>query len=477
MIRQLCLIAGIILSFAITSGCKKLDIIQHSEEELFNKTKFFLKSKQQTESTKRAQKIQNIIENLSKKNIIVIGTYKENEAIVCDLSSYKNYTSNKFKNVFYKVIFQLRDSEISDAFIYTIHTNENESYLNQNIERILKGKDVRFNGEITSNALDDKYLITKTFSKGKLESTKELQINISKDRNHFSGQKAVFNIKNSNESNIISCVDWYEVTTYYYSDGRIEQTWNFLRRTCTSSCGYGNPNEVQNFCDDEGLGGGGGGGNAADSTNPCNTADTLSTNLDFKRRMDSLKALTNQNFETGYYSVKNPNGTFTYTKNQGSSGSASIFQNITTPISSYMHNHYTGLLSVFSGSDIRQMFEWFRTGKLSDVSTFTMSLVTASGTTYMMQNDDIMKFQQFGQTWMSDDLTFVLFESQYLNRFNISQTGSNSNNLIGFLRMLGEFNTGIKFFEGNNSTFSEWSPIKFESDGTENGGTIVNSPC
>ena len=62
--------------------------------------------------------------------------------------SYKKYSKDKFKDVFYKVIFKLRDKEIIDAFIYTIYTNENESYINENITSILKGNDVKFSGEI-----------------------------------------------------------------------------------------------------------------------------------------------------------------------------------------------------------------------------------------------------------------------------------------------------------------------------------------
>lgn len=385
--------------------------------------------------------------------------------------------SNKFQEVYFKVIFQLRNNEISDAFIYTIHTNENESYLNQNIESILKGASFRFTGEITSNALDDKFLITKTFNNGRLESTKELQINISKEKIYFVKQKAVLNTESAKRTTALNCVDWYEVTTYYYSDGHTEQTWNYLRTTCSSSCGYGDPTEVQNFCDEEGSSGGGAGANAADSTNPCRNADSLAANENFKNRMDSLKSLTNQNYETGYYSIKNSDNTYTYTKQQGSASSASIQVNLTTSISGFMHNHYSGLLSIFSGSDIRQMYDWLRTGKLSDVSTFSMSLVTASGTTYMMQIDDVIKFQQFGQTWMADDLIFGVFENFYLTKYGISETGTNLNNLTGFLRMLSEYNMGIKFFEGNNTTFSEWNPKKFETDGSSTGGTIVNSPC
>ena len=122
---------------SLISGCKKLEINQQSEEALFNKSSLFLKSLLQTVSTNKALKIQKIIDNLSQSNIKEINTYKQHKAIVCDLVSYKKYSKDKFKDVFYKVI-KLRDKEIIDAFIYTIYTNENESYINENITSILK---------------------------------------------------------------------------------------------------------------------------------------------------------------------------------------------------------------------------------------------------------------------------------------------------------------------------------------------------
>ncbi len=48
--------------------------------------------------------------------------------------------------------------------------------------------------------------------------------------------------------------------------------------------------------------------------------------------------------------------------------------------------------------------------KLRNPGTFTMSLVTANGTTYMMQIDNLAEFQQFGQTWMANDAWFTFFE-------------------------------------------------------------------
>jgi hypothetical protein len=51
------------------------------------------------------------------------------------------------------------------------------------------------------------------------------------------------------------CTDWYLVTTYYYSDGSTEETWDYIGTTC-NGCDDG---MYMGFCPDGGGGGGGGG--------------------------------------------------------------------------------------------------------------------------------------------------------------------------------------------------------------------------
>lgn len=175
---------------------------------------------------------------------------------------------------------------------------------------------------------------------------------------------------------------------------------------------------------------------------------------------------------------KNPDGTYTYHKQQGTAAGASIdVSGINPPISNFMHNHYKGLLSVFSGSDLAVMYNWMKNDKMDDPSKFSMSLVTANGTTYMLQIDDIKKFQNFGKTWLVNATWFTVFETFYDQKYGISQTASNSANLSGFLRLLSDYNSVLKFFVGDTTSFSTWTPKKFESDGTLTGGTVIDSPC
>lgn len=455
-------VAGLLLS-----SCKKLDErLEVKDETLYQSATAYLKQRQATATPHQSKKIDTLLSNLLNHNVRRFKAGKT-EVFVCDLKTYKNVTIPGYTHSYYKAYFQFLNGKIEDAYIYTIHTNLSEEQINADIENVLLLKSTSFTGQIVTNAINDKFVLAAKVKDGKLENTFELQTKPQPPAGTADARTSSDN-----------CAHFYLVTTTYWSDGSITRDWSYLYSLCGPCNTGGQP--VSYFVPDcDPQGGGGGGGNYADTTNPCTNADSLAVNVGYKNRLDSLKALSNQNFETGYYSTKNPDGSYTYHKQQGTAGNPFITgsNSITTPISSYMHNHYTGLLSVFSGGDLQQMYYWLKNGIIADPSTFSMSLVTANGTTYMLQIDDIAKFQQFGQTWMGNAAWFTVFEVKYQNDYGISPTASNDNNLTGFLRLLLEYNTGLKFFVGNNTTFSQWTPKAFQSDGTETGGTIIHSPC
>lgn len=451
-------------------SCKKVDkSIQQNDESLYQQATAYLKQKQARTTPHQSKKIDTLLSNLLYINAREFKVGRT-EAFICDLKTYKNSSIPDYNHTFYKAYFQFRAGIIEDAFIYTIHTNLSEEQVNADIENILLMKSKSFSGQIVTNAINDKFIIAAKINEGKLKNIFELQTKPN-------ASTIVANSRTTNSTGD-NCAHFYLVTTTYWSDGSITKEWEYKYSLC-GACNTGGQPMSYFVPDCDPDNGGGGYTNYADTTNPCKNADSLAVNTGFKSRLDSLKALTNQNFETGYYSTKNPDGTYTYHKQQGSPGNPYISgtNNITTPISSYMHNHYTGLLSVFSGGDLQQMYYWLKNGIIADPSTFSMSLVTANGTTYMLQINDIIKFQQFGQTWLANAAWFTLFESLYTQNYGISETASNANNLSGFLRLLSEYNTGLKFFVGDNNNFSIWNPKRFQSDGTFNGGTIIDSPC
>lgn len=449
------------------SSCKKVDkSIQQNEEALFQQATAYLKQKQVGTSPHQSKKIDTLLSNLINQNVRKFKAGKT-DVFICDLKTYKNVTIPGYYHSFYKAYFQFRDGIIEDAYIYTIHTNLSEEQVNADIENTLLMKSKSFSGQIVTNAINDKFILAAKINNGRLENIFELQTK----------SKSPTNSTNA-RTNSDNCAHFYLVTTTFWSDGSITKEWEYKYSLCGACNTGGQP--MSYFVPDCDPDSGGGGWSYADTTNPCANADSLAVNVGYKNRLDSLKALTNSNFETGYYSTKNPDGTYTYHKQQGSVGSPSISgsNNITNTISSYMHNHYTGLLSVFSGGDLQQMYYWMKNGKMDDPSTFSMSLVTANGTTYMLQIEDITKFQQFGQAYLANSLIFQsVFEAQYSGRYGISPTATNETNLFGFLRLLHEYNTGLIFFVGDNTTFYQWNPKRFEPNDSPTYGTIINSPC
>jgi hypothetical protein len=452
------------------TSCKKFDnSIRQNEENLFLQATAYLKQSQIGITPHQSKKIDTLLGNLVNQNVKKFKAGKA-DVFICDLKTYKNVTLPEYSHTYYKAFFQSRNGKIDDAYIYTIHTNFSEEQVNADIDNILLMKSKNFSGQIVTNAINDKFIIAAKVKDGKLENIFELQ---TKPKT----SKVSANSLSSN-SNTDDCAHFYVVTTTFWSDGSITKDWDYSFSLCGPCNTGGQPmSYFVEDCDPDY--GGGGVSNYADTTNPCTNADSLAFNNGYKNRLDSLKSLTNQDYETAFYSTRNPDGTYTYHKQQGTAGNPYISNsnNITTPISSYMHNHYTGLLSVFSGGDLQQMYYWMKNGIIADPSTFSMSLVTANGTTYMLQIDDIIKFQQFGQTWLANATSFFVFESFYSGRYGITQSATNTNNLFGFLRLLQEYNSGLKFFEGDINTFGQWNPKRFEPDETPNYGTVVNSPC
>jgi hypothetical protein len=76
---------------------------------------------------------------------------------------------------------------------------------------------------------------------------------------------------NGNQTQLNTCIDWYLVTTYYYTDGSSSETSEYLGRTCSNTdCGG---SDYMSLCrNDTGDGGGGGG-------EPDNTPTTSTKNI------------------------------------------------------------------------------------------------------------------------------------------------------------------------------------------------------
>ncbi len=188
---------------------------------------------------------------------------------------------------------------------------------------------------------------------------------------------------------------------------------------------------------------------------PCAQAKKLVQDLVFKSKMNDLKSKTGLPNEVEYYT--NAQGGYTYI--QGLAGQASIDFTVNSPISSYIHTHYTGTFPTFSGSDIKAIYDLQQKGNISNISTFTAAVVSASGTTYLMTISDPTKFAAFGAKNFNNTANFGIFEHYYDNNKNVYEKIGN-NNVTSFELALLEAlkDSGVTVLKGN-SNYSSWNII------------------
>jgi len=149
------------------------------------------------------------------------------------------------------------------------------------------------------------------------------------------------------------------------------------------------------------------------------------------------------------------NGNYTYV--QGQAGQASIALSPASPLSGYIHSHYTGTFPTFSGSDVRAIYQLQQLGKVADISKFTAAVVTASGTTYMMKINDPSKFATFAAANLSTDAKFQSFEQYYATKESVYETLGKDKTTSYELALLSALtDAGVTLLKGN-ATFTAWN--------------------
>ena len=199
--------------------------------------------------------------------------------------------------------------------------------------------------------------------------------------------------------------------------------------------------------------------------NPCDWMDVLKGKLDFKAKLDILKTKTSQNFEEGFYysSQGNSNGDFSYNPYTGNAGQQYADFNIPggEKIDGFVHTHFAGGLSIFSPADLIAYYEIYQDGKVRDVDTYGMQVITNQGTVYSLMIDDLAKFQSFGSTALADQ---SLLSSTFLF-LGLTPTSSAGDSERSFLKVLGaNGGSGLKLFRGDASNLNNWVPITLDSN-------------
>jgi hypothetical protein len=270
--------------------------------------------------------------------------------------------------------------------------------------------------------------------------------------------------------------------------------WNCGDCDCWGGCWYPNFDDPDPVCQgcgrllvfcicDSGVGSGGGGGNTNNNppnppnpptppTDPCSQAQSLTSDNTFKSAMQDLKAKTSQNREYAYYYANGGTPTLI----AGNEGQGGIDMHVAGAIDVLAHSHYgTSLLSIFSGGDIYSLYQLLNNDLLNNPSTFTFSLITGQGTTYLLMIEDVEKFRTYGNDTFGGVTSGADADNElgYIySAMGIVQGGDAAQNEIGFLHFLRTSNTGLSLFKGSSASFSSWDRTEIIST-----GYVFTLPC
>ncbi|MCC7378374.1 MAG: hypothetical protein IT255_03345 [Chitinophagaceae bacterium] len=208
--------------------------------------------------------------------------------------------------------------------------------------------------------------------------------------------------------------------------------------------------------------------------NPCNQILLLQNNQGFKDMLQILKNhADNPNDTTEHGFVYNylPNN-LSVDAYDGIPGEKHIdlkFEGMTGDGTA--HNHFINSLSIFSPQDLWGIATIFNEKLMADSSTFTMALVTASNTQYLMMIENITKFRHWAQRITIGNLE--VYKRLYTFIYKISETNTIADNELRFLKFLKDDSggTGLKLFRGN-ANFAQWTPLML--DGNNN---VITGTC
>lgn len=210
---------------------------------------------------------------------------------------------------------------------------------------------------------------------------------------------------------------------------------------------------------------------------PCETTNKLENDADFKAKMTDLKLTTNQNFEKVYTAYDYPNANdqndqYNYLDFSGTSQNPKAIYPIPYPdkFKGLMHSHYSGLLSVFSITDLEDLYTQMKNPDISD--NLFSALVTKSGTQYLIIISDPVKFLAFGDRYLSSKSKRDKLIKISQNNYAINENGTNQVNEKGFVKMLSKLAGGLDVFSGN-SDFSNWTKLTYD----EQTDAVLPSDC
>jgi len=204
-------------------------------------------------------------------------------------------------------------------------------------------------------------------------------------------------------------------------------------------------------------------------TNPCDIVKPLRSDNVFISNFTDLRTKTNLAYESGY--VLDENGIFTL--HQGSPNAQEINWTATGMVTSYIHNHLTGDLRIFSVGDLLLIYTLVTTSHAIP-STFTMGVTVPSGDSYVMVIDNVAKFLSFGSQYFEADGKFDRgdLERLYMGAFKVDKASSAQEAETNFLQFMQHLDAGLTVMKADN-TFSNYQKLALNRSNQ----AYPQSPC
>lgn len=248
-------------------------------------------------------------------------------------------------------------------------------------------------------------------------------------------------------------------------------------------CGLNEPQvEGPGWPDDDGGGGGGGGSgcpynctndivcslsptpiNCQVDLDPCEQAEVLEGDSQFISKMNMLQNYANtENHEVAYGMFGYANGGYNYIYQEGENGMHHMSINSLVPIDGFIHSHFDGGELTFSMDDIRSIQALYDQGAISDLSTFTIGVVTYVGSSHLLKIKDENKFSSFMTNYLRSQSGFTTISTYYNSMaegYELAYGETPEAAELAMAKTLQEHDAGIQLFKGDAS-FDDWQPFE-----------------
>lgn len=222
-------------------------------------------------------------------------------------------------------------------------------------------------------------------------------------------------------------------------------------------------------------GGGGGGGNNSNPKNPCDLIKKLKNDILFKQKMTNLQTATAYSFEVVSTAYDNPTpdsqpiSIYRFLDFSGDISKPQVEYPYYPQIKGIMHSHYQGLLSVYSVTDLEDIYLKLKNPLVTD--DLFSALVTKAGTRYLISISNRVKFIAFGDEYLLTLKKQEKLAIQY-EKYNIDKNSTNSTNELGLMKMLTQLDVGVNVYKGN-ANFTDWQLLTYSS----NTNKVIEIPC